>query len=308
MSAENIVWPKKTHEFQNALMNSAVWNDFKFHDGDVVILTWGKSGTTWMQQIAAQLIHKGADELETHKLSPWVDFRILPPEALAKLEQQTHRRILKTHQTVESLVFSPKAKYIYVGRDGRDAVWSLHNHFLNLLPQMYDAFNNTPGRVGPPLVRPPESALEFFREWSKDCSHPLTPFWDHARGWWNIRHLPNVKLVHFNDLKADLAGEMRGIAAFLGISLAPDDFARAVSHCTFDYMKTHADWVAPRGGVSWDGGGATFINKGTNGRWRDALPQAESHAFEERARAELGADCAAWLMHGARQKATPLLV
>jgi aryl sulfotransferase len=110
--------------------------------------------------------------------------------------------------------------------------------------------------------------------------------------------LPNVKLVHFNDLKADLAGEMRGIAEFLDVPLAPQDFERAVSHCTFDYMKTHADWVAPRGGVSWDGGGATFIHKGINGRWCDELPAGDCRTYEERAVAELGPDCALWLARG----------
>ncbi len=90
-------------------------------------------------------------------------------------------------------------------------------------------------------MRPSASALDFFRLWSEHCGTPLTPFWDNVRGWWNVRHLPNVKFVHFNDLKADLAGEMRGIAKFLDISLAPQDFERAVSNCTFDYMKAHAE-------------------------------------------------------------------
>jgi aryl sulfotransferase len=305
---DNFAWPKKTREFHNPLMNSKVWNDFKFHDDDVVILTWGKSGTTWMQQIVAQLIFKGAEGVETHKLSPWVDFNLVPPEALAALDQQTHRRVLKTHLPVDALVVSQKAKYIYVGRDGRDAVWSLHNHFFKMLPQTYDALNATPGWIGPPLVRPTASALDFFRLWSEGYGAPLTPFWDNVRGWWNVRHLPNVKFVHFNDLKADLAGEMRGIANFLDISLAPVDFERAVSHCTFDYMKAHAELVTPRGGVPFDGGGKTFINKGTNGRWRDQLHADESLAFEARAKAELGEHCADWLAHGTKHKTSPRVV
>jgi aryl sulfotransferase len=98
--------PQKTREFQNALMDSAIWNEFNFHDGDVVIASWGKSGTTWMQQITAQLIFNGADDLAMNAVSHWVDARITPPEVHAALDRQTHRRILKTHQPADALVFS----------------------------------------------------------------------------------------------------------------------------------------------------------------------------------------------------------
>jgi aryl sulfotransferase len=293
-------WPVKTREFQNALMDSTVWNSFKYREGDVVIVTWAKSGTTWMQQIATQLIFKGAEGLEMQKLSPWVDFRLLAPEALVSLDQQTHRRVLKTHLPVDALHVSPLAKYIYVGRDGRDAVWSMHNHFLNLLPQFYVALNSKPGRVGPPLVRPSDSALEYFRNWMVEFGPPRNPpFWDHLRGWWNVRRLPNVKLVHFNALKLDLNGEMRAISDYLGTQLTGEEFEQAVSHCTFDYMKAHAGWVAPRGGSAFEGGAKTFINKGSNGRWRDQISREDSHAYEARALLELGQECATWLTDGA---------
>jgi aryl sulfotransferase len=49
-------WPVKTREMHNSHMNSTAWNDFKFSDGDVVIVTYAKSGTTWLQQIVTQLI------------------------------------------------------------------------------------------------------------------------------------------------------------------------------------------------------------------------------------------------------------
>ena len=59
------------------------------------------------------------------------------------------------------------------------------------------------------------------------------------RSWWVVRDLPNVHLVHFADLKADLPGEIARIAAFLGISHDSETMARVVGHCSFDYMKAH---------------------------------------------------------------------
>jgi aryl sulfotransferase len=295
-----ISWPKKTREMHNHHMNSTVWNSFKFRDDDVVIVTYAKSGTTWTQQIVAQLIFNGAEGIDVHHLSPWVDLRIIPPEVIAGLEGQTHRRVVKTHLPVDALVFSPKAKYIFIGRDGRDAAWSLFNHHINATDDYFAAFNNTPGLAGTRLERGSDDVRDFYSAWFSGDGYPYWPVWENIRSWWSIRNLPNVKLIHFNDMKADLAGSVREIADFLGIKPDAASFAKIVEHSTFDYMKAHAGEVAPRGGAMWKGGAGTFINKGTNGRWRDTLSAAEIAAYETKASAELGTACAKWLANGGR--------
>ena len=297
-STGRIAWPKKTRELHNHHFNSTVWNSFKFRDDDVIIATYAKSGTTWMQQIVGQLIFKGAENVDVSGASPWVDLRILPPEAIAGLEDLPHRRFVKTHLPVDALVFSPKAKYIYIGRDGRDVVWSMYNHHANANQAWYDALNNTPGLVGPPIEPPPDSIHQYYHEWIEKDGHPFWPFWDNIKSWWAIRNLPNVKLIHFNDMKADLAGSVRKIAEFLDIKLDDATLAKVVEHCSFDYMKAHAELAAPLGGALWNGGAKTFINKGTNGRWRDMLTPSEVSAYEAKAIKELGRECATWLAGG----------
>ena len=92
------------------------------------------------------------------EMSPWLDLRVPPKDVkLPVVEAQTHRRFLKTHLPVDALVFSPKAKYIYIGRDGRDVVWSMYNHHANANALWYEALNDTPGRVGAPIEPPPAS-------------------------------------------------------------------------------------------------------------------------------------------------------
>jgi len=99
--------------------DSTIWNDFAFRDDDIVIAIYGKSGTTWVQQIVGQLLFNGADDIAVGELSPWVDLRVPPKKVkLPAIETQTHRRFVKTHLPVDAFVFSPRAKHLYIAATG----------------------------------------------------------------------------------------------------------------------------------------------------------------------------------------------
>jgi aryl sulfotransferase len=295
-----IVWPVKRREIHTVLFDSRIWNDFEFRDDDIVVATYAKSGTTWLQQILGQLIFEGREGLPVERMSPWLDFTL--PSAAEKLDllrAQTHRRFIKTHLPVDALVFSPRARYLYIARDGRDVVWSFHNHHANFKKQTYEVINSNPGRgAGADFAPPTGDVGKYFRDWFERDGYPFWPFWENVRSWWAIRDLPNVMLLHYENLKRDMAGEMRRVAKFLDIPINEARWPTIVEYCTFDYMKAHPESVAPLGGVLWEGGGKTFVFKGTNGRWRNVLSAAESQAYEERAVRELGPDCARWLATG----------
>jgi len=295
------MWPIKTREFHNHHFDSTIWNDFRFRDDDIVIGTYAKSGTTWMQQIVGQLLFGADPDVEVAEMSPWLDLRV-PPKAvkLPAVEAQTHRRFLKTHLPVDALRFSPKARYVYIGRDGRDVVWSMYNHHSNANDTWYAALNDTPGRVGPPIERPPSDIRQYWRDWMDRDGHPFWPFWENIRSWWAIRDLPNVMFIHFAEMKRDLPGSIRRVAAFLEIPIDETVFDAVVEHCSFDWMKKNATKSVPLGGAFWDAGAEVFIHKGVNGRWADVLSAAESAEYETRARNELGDECARWLATGAR--------
>ena len=90
--------PVKTREIHNHHFDSTIWNDLKFRDDDIVISTYAKSGTTWVQQIVAQLLFNGEEGMEVAEMSPWLDLRVPPKEVkLPLVEAQTHRRFLKTY-------------------------------------------------------------------------------------------------------------------------------------------------------------------------------------------------------------------
>ena len=297
--SKTVNWPEKIRELHNHHFDSTIWNDLKFRDDDIVIATYAKAGTTWMQQIVAQLMFDGDPDVAVAEMSPWVDLRVPPKEVkLPLLEAQTHRRFMKTHLPVDAIRFSPQAKYLYIGRDGRDVVWSMYNHHVNANQTWYDALNDTPGRVGPPIGPPPDDIRQYWREWLDRDGYPFWSFWENVRSWCAVRDLPNVKFIHFANLKHDMAREIRGIAEFLDIPIKESRWEAILEHCSFEWMKKNATKTVPLGGAFWDAGAEVFINKGVNGRWSQTLTPEEVAEYETRSRSELGDECAHWLATG----------
>jgi len=138
----------------------------------------------------------------------------------------------------------------------------------------------------------------FFARWLQQAA-----LLHHVATFWELRSRPNVLLVHFADLKRDLAGEMRRIAAFLEIDVPEARWPAVVARCTFDAMKSRADEI----GTFWnfEGGAQSFLFKGTNGRWHDVLSPAELEAYRQRVAEILPAEAARWLEQGAPDRRRP---
>ena len=179
------------------------------------------------------------------------------------VEAQTHRRFLKTHLPLDALVFSPEAKYIYIGRDGRDVVWSMYNHHANANGLWYEALNDTPGRVGPPIEPPPADIRQYFRDWMDRDGHPFWPFWENVRTWWEFRASPQRPVRPLRRTSSATCRER--CAASPSSSTSPSTRARweeTLEYCSFDWMKRNAAKSVPLGGAFWDAGAQVFINKG----------------------------------------------
>src|SRR6266481_6084379 len=223
--------PVVKYLYRNAITDSIRWNFLPLRDGDTIVTTSYKAGTTWMQTLVANIIFSGRPlPSGLDDLSPWVDSRIFPLEnVLTGLANQTHRRVLKTHLPLDGLPYDPRVKYIYVGRDARDVFMSMWNHYRNYSDQAYLITNTILGRVGDEFPRCPDDIHLFWQDWITkswfEWESSGYPFWSHlhhVQSWWDFRHLPNIKFVHYKELLADLEGEARRIAAYLNIDVPAD--------------------------------------------------------------------------------------
>ena len=121
--------PSRSREYRNYGFESRNWDLVIPRDGDVVISTSYKSGTTWMQNIVLQMIFRGDVVPAVSDVSPWVDRRREDPAQLAALlEAQTHRRVMKSHLSLEAQPYHAGTRYIICVRDSRDVFMSLWNH------------------------------------------------------------------------------------------------------------------------------------------------------------------------------------
>jgi len=289
--------------------DSRRWAPYKPRAGDIVIATSAKCGTTWMQQIVSLLIFQSDEPRTLQETSPWIDMRIAPvAEVMEQIEAQTHRRFLKAHIAFDALPIYDEVRYIHVGRDGRDAFMSWHNHCLGYSQSsltVADWFGQQDDTIARPHPRTPEDPCVFFDTWITEGEgarladdFPASRFFEIEKSYWAERTRANLLMVHYNDLKADLEGEMRRIAAFLDISV-PDELWRALVHAAgFDFMKKNGAALMPRAAMAWDKGHERFLNKGTNQRWRNVLSAEQIARYETRTRKELAPALARWLEQG----------
>jgi aryl sulfotransferase len=294
--------PIKNAEQQWAVWDSTRLNDFPFRDDDIIIGTWSKSGTTWMQQLVAQLVFQGDPEVYGQALSPWIEFRLLPKEEIFGIaEAQEHRRFIKTHSPLNCVPFLPQLKYIYAARDPKDVAWSMYHHHCITTPEAVDDYNNAPGRVGPPWVQPDCDVREYYLYFLENGYFPgLSPdagYWPNIQSWWDGRQQPNVMLLHYNNMKSNFEDVARNVAAFLEIEVPETIWPQIIEHCGIEYMREQAKKFEVLDHV-FEGGGANFINKGINGRWKDVLSQEEIDRCDDVALENLGEECARWLKTG----------
>ncbi len=138
--------------YQSADEDSARWTGFPFRDGDIVISTRSKTGTTWVQMICALLIF-GTPELPAPlaELSPWLDHLIEPQDAVyARLAGQQHRRFIKTHTPLDGIPLDPRASYIVTARHPLDMFVSLYHQADNIDRTRLRELTGRPGRPGRP--------------------------------------------------------------------------------------------------------------------------------------------------------------
>jgi aryl sulfotransferase len=298
--------------YQSAEEDSWRWAGFPFRPGDIVISTRSKTGTTWVQMICALLIFQTSelpDQLGS--LSPWLDHTIAPrDEVVARLESQRHRRFIKTHTPLDGIPLDPGATYIVTARHPLDMAVSLFHQSDNIDRAAVRRLTGQPAPEATAAPAPPRPPLsERLMRWVDRDTDPradmdgLPGLMWHLSDAWNRRGQPNVVLVHYDDLCADLEGQMRGLASLLGIDVPEAAWPELVRAAGFDSMRAGASRVVPSPGVLKSS--EAFFRRGTSGNGAEILTPGELAHYYARAADLAPADMLTWLHSPAGRRPAP---
>lgn len=288
-------------------LDSARWAEVTPRADDIVITTSYKAGTTWTQRIVGCLVFQSTElPGPIDECSPWIELRpMMSREDLHALcAGMTHRRFLKSHCAADAIPQRTDWKYIYVGRDPRDVFMSLVNHYGGHRPEALEMMNA--GDFPGPKIAPFDGDVRaLWRRWTTEGAFAWesdgAPYWSHlyhARTYWDLRDRSNLLMLHYNDLKADLEGEMRRIGEFLEIETPEAKWPEFVDACGFESMKRDGDQFWPAAAMIWEGGAQRFFHKGTNGRWRDVLTAGDLELYDAACARTLTPELRHWLENG----------
>ncbi|KAM4637584.1 sulfotransferase 2B1 [Amazona ochrocephala] len=250
---------------------------FPFRPTDVVIATYPKSGTTWMQEILTLLFSHGdvlpAKTIPNWERAPWLE-QIYCREALQDTQDAAACRLLTTH--LPARVLAPalqqsKAKVIYVARNPKDVAVSFY-HFHRLAKFLPD----------------PGSFDTFLTQFLEGTVH-YGSWFDHVKGWLGQQQLLDIFYVTYEELHQDLRGTAQRLSAFLGCPLEPETLAALEQHCSFATMRDNA--MANYSLIPieiMDHSQGCFMRKGVVGDWRDHFSPWQNALFNRRYQEEMG--------------------
>lgn len=227
---------------------------------DIWVVSFPRSGTTWLQEIVYLVQNKANTVKAKSKLLdsrfPYLEF--MTP-GIKEIEKMPSPRLLKSHLPYSLLpksVHENKPKIIYIARNPKDVVVSYY-YFVRLLF---------------PVTRYEGEFKEFFNLFIHD-KVMYAPWWRHVEEFWDMRHEDNILFLTYEDLKRDTEGTIDKVAKFLGKTLTQEQKDKIIDHCSFENMKknptTNHSWFETLG-VS-DPKRGDFMRKGCVGDWANHL-------------------------------------
>jgi hypothetical protein len=278
--------------------DSGRWDGFPFREGDIVISTRSKSGTTWMQMICALLVFRSPSlPAPLPALSPWLDHAIEPvADVVARLEAQQHRRFIKTHTPLDGIPIDDRATYVMVARHPLDMAVSLYHQSDNINRERMAELTGKPVTVRGPRQSLHDWLLAWTQKETTALEQPdsLVGVLHHVADARARTATANVVLVHYADLLADLDGSMRALADRLALPVPEDVWPSLVEAATFGHMRRRSEELTPNPlGVLRDG--SKFFREGRSGAGREVLTSQELLAYDRRVASLADPDLVRWL-------------
>jgi Sulfotransferase domain len=209
---------------------------------DIYIIGFPKSGSNWMQNLAAGLIYglppAALPDSLVQELVPDIDY-------FRHYQRYFEVTVFRSH----SLPRPDFRRVIHIVRDPRDVFVSLL-HFRRALR----------GIIVDPAVQ-----LE-------DQRFSGTAWRNHLESWLSNPYGAEVLLVKYEDLRRDTKAECRRILEFVGVARTEDEIETVVSQSTFQRLREKEEKYGKSNPPRWPRD-KTFYRRGQVGSHKDELSQ-----------------------------------
>nr|XP_020648465.1 sulfotransferase family cytosolic 1B member 1-like [Pogona vitticeps] len=246
--------------------------NFQARPDDLLIATYPKAGTTWMQEVVDLILNGGdvekARRAPTYVRIPFLEICSPPPlpSGVSQLQNAPSPRVIKTHlpfHLVPKSFWEKKCKVIYVGRNAKD---NLVSYFF------FDQMNLTQPDPGPW-----EEYIKKFMEGQVAWGS----WYDHVRHYWDEKQNHRILYVFYEDMKEDLTREIHRLMDFLEVDLPEDVVQKIVCNTSFQVMKENPMTnykLIPS--TIFDQSKSSFMRKGEVGDWKNYFTVAQREAFD----------------------------
>ncbi|MBN3310789.1 sulfotransferase family 2, cytosolic sulfotransferase 2 [Amia ocellicauda] len=237
--------------------------EFEFRPDDILIVTYPKSGTTWMQEMVPLIMSEGdltpVLTVPNWDRVPWLEEH---RAIVLNLEDRPAPRIFATHfhyHMMQQSYFKNKPKVIYVMRNPRDVFVSSY-HYYGMASYLVK-----PGTLDEFLMKFINGKV-MFGSW-----------FDHVKGWLNAKNQDLIMYITYEEMIWDLKESVSKLANFLGKSLSPELIGKIAEHCTFKNMKQNnmSNYsLVPQ--EFMDQNKSAFLRKGICGDWKNHFTVAQA--------------------------------
>ncbi|XP_059500268.1 sulfotransferase 1B1-like [Stegostoma tigrinum] len=172
--------------------NWAAVESYQADPRDLLVVTYPKSGTTWVQEIVDAILHDGGrakcGRAPIHLRIPFLEFsfRGLLPSGIDSLAEMTSPKVIKTHlpfQLVPKSFLEQNCKIIYCARNAKDNLVS-YFHFERMT------------KIQPE----PGSWEEYFQKYLQ--GNVAYGLWhDHVKGWWQVKDEHPILYIFYEDIQ-----------------------------------------------------------------------------------------------------------
>lgn len=201
---------------------------------DIVVLTFPKTGTTWLQQVCESLRSRGDMNFsEICEVQPWLEAAWDCGQDL-DVDQRAFPRVFKSHNRLSGV--NPGAKYLTIVRDPEKVLnsWFSFQHAKGF----GQAKRFLEAKYGFHFI--PDNVDEYVKTGHFDSDAIFgTNVWDYYIELWKARRLPNVLLMSYEEILRNPRMHIHRIADFIGVRCDEELLNIVERTSSLEFMKEH---------------------------------------------------------------------